>query len=54
MVICLSPEGQTITVGKLAKERPLVGTDRGIFSFVRQGSWRPKETLLPERKKGAF
>ena len=54
MVICLSPGGQTITVGELAKEMLLVGTARGIFSFVRQGSWRPKETLLPERKNGAF
>lgn len=48
MVICLSPGGQTISVGELPKEMLLVGTTRGIFPFVRQnGSWSPKQTLLP-------
>jgi photosystem II stability/assembly factor-like uncharacterized protein len=47
MVICLSPGGQPITVGKSPTERLLVGTARGIFSFTRQGeSWRQNETLL--------
>ena len=48
MVICLSPGGQATTVGELPQDTLLVGTARGIFPFVRQnGSWSPKETLLP-------
>ncbi|HWP58025.1 MAG TPA: hypothetical protein VNL14_09075 [Candidatus Acidoferrales bacterium] len=48
MVICLSPGGQTLTVGTTPSARLLVGTARGIFSFTRaDGSWRHNETLLP-------
>lgn len=48
MVICLSPGGQTMTMGELPKDMLLVGTARGIFSFVRQyGPWSPTEVLLP-------
>lgn len=48
MFICISPGGQAITDGAEPKEMLLVGTARGIFSFARQnGSWKPKETLLP-------
>lgn len=55
MVICLSPGGQTITVGDLPKDLLLVGTARGIFPFVRQdGSWNPKETLLPREHISAL
>lgn len=47
MVICLSPGGQTITEGERSTNMLLVGTARGIFSFERRdGSWRPRETLL--------
>ena len=33
MFICLSPGGQSLTVGESAKDRLLVGTVNGIFSF---------------------
>ena len=55
MVICLSPGGQPITNGQKPGELLLVGTARGIFSFARQnGSWSPKETVLPEEHISAL
>ena len=48
MVICLSPGGQTTTVGESRGGMLLVGTAEGIFSCARRnGSWSPQETLLP-------
>src|SRR3989337_3709602 len=48
MVICLSPGGQTTTVGESPRGTLLVGTGEGIFSCERRhGSWSPQERLLP-------
>ena len=48
MFICLSPGGQTTTVGESHTDRLLVGTVNGIFSFVRRnGAWVSQPTLLP-------
>lgn len=48
MFICLSPGGQSMTVGESPRDRLLVGTVDGIFSFVKQnGTWSRQETLLP-------
>ena len=48
MVICLSPGGQTTTVGESPRGTLLVGTAEGIFSCERRhGSWSPQERLLP-------
>ena len=47
MVICLSPGGQTITVGETHKDKLLVGTVDGIFAFARNhGSWTLQERFL--------
>ncbi|HEY2987772.1 MAG TPA: hypothetical protein VGL11_08600 [Candidatus Binatia bacterium] len=48
MFICLSPGGQTTTVGEAPRKTLLVGTADGIFAFARNGgSWTPQETFLP-------
>ena len=40
MFVCLSPGGQSLTVGESAKNKLLVGTVNGIFSFVKNnGGW---------------
>ena len=35
MFVCLSPGGQSLTVGESAKDKLLVGTVNGVFSFRR-------------------
>ena len=48
MFVCLSPGGQMVTTGESPKDKLLVGTVDGIFSFARSGdSWASQETLLP-------
>ncbi|HXG51548.1 MAG TPA: hypothetical protein VNN77_09115 [candidate division Zixibacteria bacterium] len=47
MFVCLSPGGQGLTVGETPRERLLVGTVDGIFSFAKQGGvWNRQETML--------
>jgi photosystem II stability/assembly factor-like uncharacterized protein len=47
MFVCLSPGGQSLTVGETAKAKLLVGTVDGIFSFLkRNGSWESQGTLV--------
>src|ERR1051325_11045664 len=48
MYICLSPGGQSITVGETPRKNLLVGTVNGIFSFTGNGrEWVKGETMLP-------
>lgn len=48
MFVCLSPGGQSLTVGKSAKEQLLVGTADGIFSFrKRNAAWEQQAKVLP-------
>ena len=48
MFVCLSPGGQLLTEGEVAKEKLLVGTVKGIFSFVNEaGSWDRQAVHLP-------
>jgi hypothetical protein len=48
MFVCLSPGGQSLTIGESPKDKLLVGTVDGIFSFIkRNGSWEQQETLIP-------
>ncbi len=48
MFICLSPGGQSVTVGESPKDKILVGTVDGIFSFFkRNGSWENQGILIP-------
>jgi BNR/Asp-box repeat protein len=48
MFICLSPGGQSLTVGESPKDKLLVGTVEGIFSFLkRNGSWENQGTWIP-------
>jgi photosystem II stability/assembly factor-like uncharacterized protein len=55
MFICLSPAGQMITEGDLPRDRLLVGTVDGIFSFARRiGSWSQQETVLPGKHISAI
>jgi photosystem II stability/assembly factor-like uncharacterized protein len=50
MYICLSPGGQSITVGETAKKNLLVGTVNGIFPFTRNNNeWIRGETMLPDQ-----
>ncbi len=47
MLICLSPGGQTTTVGESPRDKLLVGTVEGVFAFIRSGaSWTFQETFL--------
>jgi photosystem II stability/assembly factor-like uncharacterized protein len=55
MFICLSPGGQSLTTGEAAKDKLLVGTANGIFSFVqRNGRWDRQETALPDQHISAI
>ena len=55
MAICLSPGGQTMTVGESASDRLFVGTAHGVVSFTRQnGSWGSQQTFLPDEHIGAL
>jgi len=48
MFVCLSPGGQCLTEGEVAKDKLLVGTAKGIFAFQkRAGSWDSLGTLIP-------
>src|SRR4030095_8472498 len=55
MFVCLSPGGQSLTVGEWAKDKLLVGTVRGIFFFVKNnGGWNQQETILPDQHISAI
>ncbi|MBI2367033.1 MAG: glycosyl hydrolase [Deltaproteobacteria bacterium] len=55
MFVCLSPGGQSLTTGETATEKLLVGTVRGIFSFLKQGgNWNRQETMLPDQHISAI
>ena len=46
MFACLSPGGQSITQGEVAKDKLLVGTVDGIFAFQKRGgSWESQGTI---------
>ena len=48
MFVCLSPGGQSLTQGETAKDKLLVGTVEGIFSFQKRGaSWERQDTMVP-------
>jgi hypothetical protein len=48
MFICLSPGGQSLTSGESQKDKLLVGTVGGIFSFQKSGAaWAQQETMVP-------
>ena len=50
MFVCLSPGGQSLTQGEVAKDKLLVGTVDGIFSFQKRGSsWESQGTSVPEK-----
>ncbi len=47
MFVCLSPGGQSLTTGESAKDKLLVGTVDGLFSFQkRNGSWEQQTTQI--------
>src|SRR5437016_12664263 len=55
MFVCLSPGGQSVTVGEAAKDKLLVGTVNGIFSFVKNnGAWNQQETMVPDQHISAI
>jgi photosystem II stability/assembly factor-like uncharacterized protein len=55
MFVCLSPGGQSLTVGETAKDKLLVGTADGIFSFVKSnGGWNGRGTMLPDQHISAI
>jgi hypothetical protein len=55
MFVCLSPGGQSLTVGESAKDKLLVGTVNGVFSFVKNnGGWNRQETMLPDQHISAI
>src|SRR4029453_9835477 len=55
MFVCLSPGGQSVTVGEAAKDKLLVGTVNGIFSFVKNnGGGDPPKTMLPDQHISAI
>ena len=55
MFICLSPGGQSMTVGAVPAERLLVGTGHGIHPFVRENAgWAPQPAMLPEEHISAL
>ncbi len=48
MFVCLSPGGQHLTQGEVAKNKLLVGTVDGVFSFQKKnGSWQREAVHLP-------
>src|SRR6266536_2887011 len=48
MFVCLSPGGQSLTQGEVAKDKLLVGTVDGIFAFQKRGgSWESQGTKVP-------
>src|SRR5256885_1069484 len=48
MFVCLSPGGQSLTQGEVAKDKLLVGTVDGIFAFQKRGgSWESQGTMVP-------
>ncbi len=48
MFICLSPGGQWLTVSDSAREKLLVGTADGIYSFLKiNAAWEQQAKLLP-------
>lgn len=50
MFVCLSPGGQSLTGGEVAKDKLLVGTVDGIFSFQkRNGVWEGQGTMVPDK-----
>ncbi len=50
MYICLSPGGQSLTTGETAKDKLLVGTVNGIFSFVKNnGGWSQQGNVLSDQ-----
>ena len=50
MFVCLSPGGQSLTQGEVAKDKLLVGTVDGIFAFQKRGgSWESQGTMVPGR-----
>ena len=55
MFVCLSPGGQSLTVGESAKDKLLVGTVNGVFSFRKNnGGWNQQETMLPDQHISAI
>ncbi len=55
MFVCLSPGGQSLTVGESAKDKLLVGTVNGVFSFGKNnGGWNQQETMLPDQHISAI
>ncbi len=50
MFVCLSPGGQSLTEGEVAKDQLLVGTADGIFAFQKRGgSWESRGTMVSGR-----
>jgi photosystem II stability/assembly factor-like uncharacterized protein len=48
MFVCLSPGGQSLTLGESPNDKLLVGTVDGIFSFrKRNGAWEHQATFVP-------
>jgi len=48
MFVCLSPGGQSLTSGESPKDKLLVGTVGGIFSFQKNGAnWTQQATMVP-------
>ncbi len=55
MFICLSPGGESTTVGESPKNRLLVGTVEGVFSFHKKnGTWEKHDTWLPGKHISAL
>jgi len=55
MYVCLSPGGPSLTVSERAKDKLLVGTVDGVFSFLkRNGAWEHQGTLLPGKHISAI
>ena len=55
MFVCLSPGGQSLTTGESAKDKLLVGTVDGVFSFEKRGgSWEQRTTQVPGKHISAI
>ena len=55
MYVCLSPGGSSLTLGESAKDKLLVGTVDGVFSFLkRDGVWEHQGTLIPGKHVSAI